>query len=101
MPRPVREVKGQLAAKFHFAPAPGKSDDHEWVALEIEGAQKVVTKFSRGARGDLSDSLLALIAKQLLVNRRYLAEMIDCTKSRDDYYRKLREDPEGPYARPR
>ena len=100
MPRPTREVSGALTTKFRFAAAPNKSPDHEWIALEIEGAQKVTTKFSRGMR-DLSDSLLGKIAQQLLVKRAYLDEMIDCTKSQQDYCRKLREDPEGPFARAR
>lgn len=100
MPRPAREVKGALSTKFRFLPAPNKSPDHEWVALEIEGAQKVTTKFSRGMR-DIPDVLLGKIAQQLLVKRVYLDEMIDCTKSLEDYYRKLREDPEGPFARRR
>lgn len=100
MPRPARAVKGALSTKFRFSPAPNKDPDHEWVALEIRGAQKVMTKFSRSKR-DVSDVLLGKIAHQLLVKRSYLDEMIDCTKTVEDYYRKLREDPEGPFARRR
>jgi hypothetical protein len=98
MPRPARDVKAALSTKFDFVPAPNKSPDHEWFALEIEGAQKVATKFSRGER-EVDDWLLGQIAKQLLVRRAYLDEMIDCTKSRDEYYQKLRENPEGPHVR--
>ena len=95
MPRPTREVKDTLIRKFAFTKAPNRSADHEWFELEIDGAQKVTTKFSHGMR-ELSDNLLAKIARQLLVKRPYLDEMIDCTKSRDAYYQKLREGPEGP-----
>jgi hypothetical protein len=98
MPRPARDVKNALEAKFHFAAAPNKNPDHQWLALEIEGAQKVTTKFSHGMR-EISDNLLGKIARQLLVGRPYLDEMIDCTKSVEDYYIKLRENPEGPHSR--
>jgi hypothetical protein len=40
-----------------------------------KGAQKATTKFSQGV-ADLSDSLLGMIAKQLLVKRSYLDEML-------------------------
>ncbi len=94
MPLKARAVKDSLKTKFGFAPTTkGRDPDHEWLAVDVPGAGQVKVMFSRNDK-DLGDRLLALICKQLRVSRPVLNRMIDCTVSREAYFRKLAEEAE-------
>jgi hypothetical protein len=92
MPRRNRDVEATLLNKFHFERSPTRSDDHRWLQLKLPDLPPIITHFSHG-RQEIGDVLWSLIAKQLRVRKKFLNEMIDCTKSRDDYYEQLRSDP--------
>ncbi len=54
------------------------------------------TKVSHGAR-DIPKVLESHMARELRVPRPFFAEMMSCTKSRDEYYDALRNNPIPPW----
>lgn len=96
MARDNREVEKTLLIKFAFTRALSRSVDHRWLRLALPGLPPVITKFSH-TREDIGLNLWKKIATQLRVPSNYLNAMIDCTKSRDDYYGQLRTDPQPPW----
>jgi hypothetical protein len=49
-------------------------------------------------RQEIDDRLWGKIARQLRVRGKYLREMIDCTKSREDYYKQVTDEPYPPWT---
>jgi hypothetical protein len=94
MPRRNRDVENTLLTKFEFT-ASKHSDKHRWVKLQLPGLPVIATFFSH-AKGDIGDVLWKKIARQLRVRTSYLNGMMDCHNSRDDYYKKVREEPFAP-----
>ena len=92
MPYRNRDVEETLLHKFQFLRSKTHSDDHRWLELKLPDLPVVTTHFSH-ARQEIGDTLWKLIARQLRVNKSFLNEMIDCTKSRDDYYKQVTEAP--------
>lgn len=97
MPYRNRDVEETLLNKFQFVPSRTRSDDHRWVELTLPGLPVIATYFSH-ARQEIDDRLLGKIARQLRVRRNYLNEMINCTKSREEYQRQVTDDPYPPWA---
>lgn len=97
MPRRNREVEDTLLNKFQFERSRKRSADHRWLQLKLPGLPPIHTHFSHG-RQDIGDTLWSLIAKQLRVRKTFLNEMIDCTKSREEYYKQVAEDPYPPWS---
>ncbi|MGZ5437186.1 MAG: hypothetical protein ACXWID_18410 [Pyrinomonadaceae bacterium] len=91
-----REVENTLLNKFAFVAAK-KARDHRWLELTLPDLPAILTKFSH-TREDISDALWSKIARQLRVNANYLSGMIVCTNSRDDYYKKVRTEPNPPWS---
>jgi hypothetical protein len=87
-----RDVEDTLLNKFQFIRSATRSSDHRWVELTLPGLPVIATFFSH-AREDIGDMLWAKIARQLRVRKNYLNEMIDCTKSREEYYAQITDDP--------
>ena len=96
MSRRNRDVEDSLLTKFQFSKCDALGDDHRWVELKLEGLPAIRTCFSH-AKETIGPVLWKKIAGQLKVRSRYLDEMIDCTKSQDDYYKQLKEAPFPPW----
>lgn len=96
MARDNREVEATLLSKFAFTRS-SKATDHRWLELALPGSPRILTKFSH-AREDIGKPLWRMIANQLRVQSNYLDGMIDCTNSRDDYYKKVLEAPNPPWG---
>jgi hypothetical protein len=92
----VSEVERQLVGKFAFSRDTGREAGHRWYSLHLAGLQPVRTKVSHGAR-NLPKALESRMAKQLRVRRAFFVDMISCTKSRDEYYEAIRQNPIPPW----
>lgn len=97
MPYRNRDVEDTLPNKFQFVRSATRSDNHRWLELALPGLPIIATYFSH-AREDIGDRLWGKIARQLRVRKKYLNEMIDCTKSRDEYYQQVTVAPCPPWA---
>ncbi len=96
MPLKTRDVISQLQSKFHFSLSNTRSDDHLWYELKIPGLPVIATKVSHG-KTEIGDILLGMMAKQLRVRKAFFAEMIQCTKSEQDYLNQVEKDPFPPW----
>jgi len=96
MPYKPKEVEGKLRDKFGFSPAKGHSLDHHWFELQLSGLPPILTKVSHSRR-EIGPKLEGMIARQLRVRTPYFRGMVDCTNSRADYYRQVREAPYPPF----
>ncbi len=91
MPYKAKDIRRLLLDKFQFEPV--EESRHDAIAFFHMGKKIATTRFSRGSRAEVDDSLLKMIARQTRVeNLRFFKEMLDCTRSRDDYLSKLEED---------
>jgi hypothetical protein len=86
-----RVMKQTLQGKFHYVEE--QETKHDRIAFYYNGKKVATTGFSRGAGPDVDDpSLLAVMAKEVRVNQlSFLRQMIECTRSYDDYIKRLRE----------
>lgn len=96
MPIRPRELVSILTTKFQFRPSEHHSQDHQWYELELEGLPVIATKVSHSNK-EIGDRLLGMISKQLRVHRPFYNEMVSCTKSREEYYHQVRDDPFPPW----
>ena len=96
MPYRNRDVEDVLLNKFQFVRSQNRAANHRWIELRLPGLPVITTYFSHG-RQEIADRLWGMIARQLRVRKRYLDEMIECTKGRDDYYQQVRTDPYPPW----
>jgi len=95
MPLRNRDFEGLLQTKFGFSRA-DRATDHRWYTLKLPGLPPITTKASH-SKMVISDSLESQIAKQLRVRVPFFRGMMDCTKSRDEYYEQVRRDPFPPW----
>jgi hypothetical protein len=89
MPRKVRHVLSSLKAKGFFEDREGH---HIFLIYETKDGfrTEVRTRVShQSGGGDISDNLLAAMARQVKLSRRDLEQLIDCPLSREDYETKL------------
>lgn len=89
-------VDGRLRNKFEFVPDKGHETGHKWYSLRLPGLPPVRTKLSHNKK-ELTAHLEGEMAKQLRVRRAFFVEMMSCTKSRDEYYESIRNDPIPPW----
>ena len=88
MPFEDTEVKRLLVQKFEFEETQGKK--HDAYAFYYNGKKIATTRFSRGSRIVIGDSLLQMIAREIQVHRLgFVKGMFSCTNSRDDYIAEL------------
>ena len=92
-----RDVEETLLNKFQFAESGSRSDDHRWIELTLPGLPVIATYFSHG-RQEIDRKLWGKIARQLRVRAPYLNEMIDCTKSQEEYYKQVTDAPYPPWV---
>ena len=90
MPRKARVVERALLRKG-FRPSNSK---HRWFHYyKINGERgRISTLMSHGADRDISDGMLAEMARQLHLTRRQFNDLIDCRLSQADYEAMLRRD---------
>jgi len=89
MPRKVRQVLSSLKAKGFFEDREGH---HIFLIYETRDGfrTEIRTRVShQSGGGDISDSLLAAMARQVRLGRRDLEQLIDCPLSRERYEIKL------------
>lgn len=82
--------------KFLFAPAEHREAGHKWYELQLPGLPIIATRVGHHKK-DVGTKLEGKIARQCRVRGPYFAEMMDCTKSKDDYYEQVRRDPYPPW----
>ena len=99
MPYKPREIESTLQRKFGFSPAEEHASDHKWYELCLPDLPPILTKVSHN-RKEVGRELAGKIAKQLRVRAGFFREMMDCTRSRDDYYSQVSEDPYPPWEHP-
>jgi hypothetical protein len=97
MPHRNRDVEETLLNKFHFVESQTRSEDHRWLELALPGLPVIATYFSHG-RQEIDRKLWGKIARQLRVRATYLSEMIECTKSCDQYYKQVKDAPYPPWT---
>ena len=97
MPLKTRDLESKLVQKFGFSRAKSHSDDHRWYQLDIAGCPTIATMISHGKGEELRDKLEGKIARQLWVRVSFFREMINCTKSAEDYIRQVQTDPFPPF----
>jgi len=86
-----RDFEGLIQTKFDFVSA-RKASDHRWYVLKLDGLPPILTKASH-AKAEITGKLESAIAKQLRVRTPFFREMMNCTKSREEYYQQIRSDP--------
>ena len=96
MPLKTKDLESKLVHKFGFTRAKSRSEDHRWYQISIPGCPLIATKISHGA-GELSPKLEGMIARQLRVKTPFLREMVDCTKSAEEYEHQVQIDPNPPF----
>ncbi len=92
MTRDKSEIEVGLRKKG-FKPT-HQGSDHNWfiyVSLEGQKAKGARTKTSHGRGVDLSDGLLAQMARQVGLTKKQFLELVDCPLSRADYEALLRQ----------
>jgi len=93
----IRDVEAIIQSKFGFERATGRSIDHRWYKLHVEGLPVISTKFSHSG-GQLSRTIEGKIARQLRVRKGFFVEMVTCSKSQTDYLQQVRNDPFPPWT---
>ena len=89
MPKEKKEVQGGLLNKG-FQPHEG--DHHYYIYWSADGRKSMAkTKTSHGSGRDLSDDLLAKMAKQCGLTKQQFLRLVECPLAREDYERLLRE----------
>lgn len=95
MPLDPRRFERCLQTKFGFEEDTGRESGHRYYKLQVDELLPVRTKVSHG-RAEIHDGLVTTIARQLCVTRSYLMEMIECTKTKQEYEDHLRANPPAP-----
>jgi len=95
MPYKPSEIERILQRKLGFEQAPGRSVDHHSFQLKLKDMPVIVTKVSH-SKVDIGPKLEGLMARQLRVRTPFFRQVMDCTKSRDDYYHQVQTDPTPP-----
>jgi hypothetical protein len=87
MPKSAKTVGASLLQKgFH-----SHGGDHIHYSLYVDGVKTIVrTKISHGEK-EIDDNLLSLMARQVKLNKKQFADLIDCPLSHEQYVKHLRE----------
>lgn len=94
MPYKPLEIEGMLKTKLKMY---DEDADHKWFRLDFEGLPPIRTKLSRHKK-DIGDKLEGRISKQLRVRRPFFHKLMDCTKSKIDYEKQVRDNPFPPFT---
>jgi len=88
MPLATRNVKRALSSKLRCEE--DVKGHHIFYYFIEDGVRVTSTKVSHGSNRDIQDGIVGQMAKQMGVNRPFFAELVQCTKSRDDYVANIR-----------
>lgn len=92
MPLERDATEAQLTQKLEMTLRDRRGDDHRRYDLIIAGKRVARTMVSRGSGyRTLGDDLVGRMARQLHVTSPFFRELISCTKSRDEYLSKLKD----------
>src|ERR1700690_636386 len=94
MPYKPKDVEGMLTSKLKMSPEDG---DHQWFKLELKDLPPIRTKLPRHNE-EIRNKLESRIYGQLRVRKPFFHELMDCTKSRAQYEKQVREDPYPPFS---
>ena len=92
-----KTVERLLQSKFGFVEDPKREKGHKWYKLKLEGVGTIRTKVSH-SNESIGDPLENRMAKQLRVQTQFFKGMFECTRSCEEYYQKVKDDPHGPWA---
>lgn len=94
MPKPAKDVAASLTKKgFH-----SHHSDHQRFYLHVEGKKTAVRTMISHSAKEIDDNLLSLMARQVKLNKKLFADLIDCPLSQEQYVKLLREG--GHVSRP-
>ena len=78
-----RELRACLTSKGETSE--DRSSHHVFYLVKIDGKLYRATKMSHSARGQISDQLLSVIAKEMRLKTKELKDFVDCTVTREDW----------------
>ena len=78
-----RELRSALVSKGNAEE--DRRSHHVFFWIDIEGRRYRATKFSHGASGQISDSLLGKISHQMRLKAPELKDFVNCTVERDQW----------------
>jgi hypothetical protein len=97
--RSASEIKQILNTKFGFEPVQGKDEGHSHYVLQMpdhDGSLITIAIFFSGgghAGKSVGPGLEKMMARELQVNTGYLRGMLDCSRSKPDYFNQVRDNP--------
>jgi len=94
--RKAADVVGRLTGKFGLKEE--RKGKHVFYSRNVQDVGMVTTHFSHGEK-TIGPVLLGIIAGQLRVTASYFREMLDCSKSSDQWIKQIGDSPVGPMAR--
>lgn len=89
-----KDIESKLVRKFAFREV--RKTGHTFYTLHLEGLPKLRTHASgrHSRRTSVGRPLESEIAAQVGVRVPFFRGMIDCSRSREDYYKELQDHPE-------
>lgn len=90
-----RDFEDLLQTKFGFVRTQ-KEQGHRWYTLKLDGLPVIATRASHG-KEEIAGNLENIIAKQMRVRVPFWRGMMQCTNSRENYYKQVRTDPFPPW----
>jgi hypothetical protein len=94
MSRKVREIETKLLNKYGFVAAKQHASDHKWLQLDLPRLSRILTKLSHG-RGEVHAHLEGKMARQMGVPAPFFKTMLDCKKTKQEYYATVQANPVG------
>jgi len=87
MPKDAKKVLAGLEKKGFLR----KDNDHRFLHLWVDRRKtSIYTKISHGEK-EIGDNLLGMMARQLKLNRRQFADLVDCPMTLPEYIQVLRD----------
>lgn len=63
-----------------------RKHDHVFFYFVIDGHEHRATKLSHSARGQMDDSLISLVARQLRLKKQELSSLVDCPLGKEQFF---------------
>lgn len=93
----VRDLRGALLKKLH---AVEDSDRKEVYYYFVIGGREIkATHLSHSARGQIDDTILLQIARQLRLRKAELEDLVECPLSEEEYFRLWEQRSDWAYRR--
>ncbi len=78
-----RELRNALLSKGKTSE--DREGHHIFFFIEVDGKAYRATKFSRSARGQITDDILGAIARQMRLTSKELRNFVDCSVTREQW----------------